>query len=126
MSDENTTPDTNEVLQGTPTPDQIKQQMEGQARIIGAAATLGYITQQAQGFLGMLTNNNPRLALAVANELALVYDEALRRSLQVADQTPPQAAQSTQVEDPGHTHALPANDAATATAEAPAQDAASV
>lgn len=79
---------TAKVLQDTPTPEAIKQHMEGQARIIQAGATLGYLAHEAQGFIGMLTSNNPRVALAIANELVLCYDESMRRGLQIVQQSP--------------------------------------
>jgi myosin-crossreactive antigen len=87
MSEQTPTPE--EVLQTTPDPEMIKQHMEGQARIVTAAATLGFLTQQVQNVLEMLTSRNPRLGLAIANELVLIYDEALRRSLKVDQATPP-------------------------------------
>ena len=88
MSDtSNTAPTPEEVLQDTPTPDAIKAQVEAQMRIHQCGATLGFMAQQAQQMIGMLTANNPRMGLAIANELVLLYDETMRRSLIVNDQT---------------------------------------
>lgn len=88
-------PTPEQVLQDTPDPAVIKQLMEGNARVQNAAATIGFLTAQMQNIMATLTVNNPRLGLAISNELVLLYTEALRRAIKIDDQTPnaqPQAA----------------------------------
>jgi hypothetical protein len=95
MTDEQT----QATLQDTPDPALINEQVRAQAMANMAGQTLGQITQAAMQLLTTATCNNPRLCLAVANELSLIYAEALRRGLMVnqatekADEAPaPEAA----------------------------------
>lgn len=77
------------TLNDTPPPEMIEQQMRSQAMMIAAGNTLGELVKHVHGLVSLITNNNPRLALAICHELNLVFDEALRRSLRVTDVTPP-------------------------------------
>lgn len=86
------TPTPEEAMKNAPDPAMMQQLIEGQARIAGAAVTLGFVTNHVANVLSSVTSNNPRLSLAVANELVLMYTEAMRRSIHIVDTTAPAAA----------------------------------
>jgi len=70
------------------TPQQIEEAVKAQARAMGCGNALTAISGQAQQLLTGLCAGNPRLALAVASELKLFYEEVLRQSI-VINKTPP-------------------------------------
>lgn len=93
MSDENTTPTPEEVLQTTPNPDVIKQIMQEHASVVAAGTGLATLSARIKDAIDSMTGNNPRLALAAVNELHLMYDYVLRRALDQAN-TAPQASET--------------------------------
>ena len=78
---QNSTPSVEEVLQSTPTPDEIEQQFKANVSLQQAGQVLGFLVQQVQNILLTLTARNPRLSLAIVSELKLVYEKILIDSL---------------------------------------------
>lgn len=80
-----------------PTPEQIEAMVKANAQISTCGLTLGMLVMNAQHMIGTMTANNPRLALAIANELTVLYTEAIRRSIRVNDISEKEDASDEQV-----------------------------
>lgn len=68
---------------GIPTTEQIQAAVEGNQRVVTAAATMSFISGQVQQMVTAMCGGNTRLALAVVSENKLFYEEVLRRSIEI-------------------------------------------